>query len=159
MKSKPTLCCSIIDGGSDRNQIDEKIIPLRHKVLRPGRPIESCFFTDDRSEGAFHAIGMIDNQVIAIASFHKDKFAFFPCQNPYRLRGMAVDNQWQNLRLGEQLLNFCFSELQKKNCDLLWCNAREKAFSFYSRVGFIAHGELFDIPPVGLHKVLYKRLS
>lgn len=159
MKSKPILVCTLIDKNMDRSEIDKKIIPLRQKVLRPGRPIETCYFPEDHAESAFHAVGILDSKVVAIASFHKESFAIFPCQNPYRLRGMAVDDQWQNLGLGEQLLNFCFQELQRRKCDLLWCNAREKAFSFYTRVGFISHGDLFDIPPVGPHKVLYKRFS
>jgi hypothetical protein len=44
--------------------------------------------------------------------------------------------------------------IKQNQCTLLWCNAREKAMGFYTKVGFQPHGELFTIQNIGKHMLM-----
>ena len=51
-----------------------------------------------------------------------------------------------------------FKELKKRNCDMVWCNARLAAVPFYKSVGFKIIGDLFNIAGIGPHYYMYKEL-
>jgi GNAT superfamily N-acetyltransferase len=42
---------------------------------------------------------------------------------------------------------------------LLWCNARETAIGFYQRNGWTVESDRFDVPTVGPHVKMLKRLG
>ena len=133
--------------------------PLRKKVLRPGTDFKNYSNPQDDLHLSFHLGAFHQTNLIGIASFHEELFAQLPAQFPFRLRGMATDPDYQRKAVGKTLLEESFRLLSQKNCDLLWCNAREVAFLFYQRLGLQTVEPLFDIPGVGPHKVMYKYLS
>lgn len=132
----------------------EQTYPLRQKVLRPGKPLESCYFPEDQNPLGFHVGAFHQELLVGIASFHPEANPLFHAKNMFRLRGMAADSSLQNSGIGKKLLLFAFQELQKRNCDLLWCNARQIAYPFYEKLGFKYNSEEFDIPGVGPHKIM-----
>jgi GNAT superfamily N-acetyltransferase len=77
---------------------------------------------------------------------------------PYRLRGMATDPKYQNQGMGALLLQEGILHLKSIHCDLLWFNARLRAFAFYEKLGFHYHGKIFHMDKIGPHKVMYKHL-
>lgn len=131
--------------------------PLRHQ-MRPLRSIENQGNAEDSEPLTFHVGVFLDEKLLGIASFNHEPHKDFPAQNSYRLRGMASDECHQGLGIGRKTLLAGFAELRKRHCDLLWCNAREVAFPFYEKMGLSLHGPMFDIPTIGPHKVMYKRL-
>ena len=134
-------------------------LELRQKVLRPGLPPKDSHFVGDEDPETFH-LGLRkedDSRVLAIASFVKETNSQLGSNKAYRLRGMAVDPEYRRLRLGEKLLKAGEEGVRSRGADLLWFNARESAFSFYKACGYETLGELFDIPGVGPHKVMFKR--
>ena len=153
------------------------ILNLRSRVLRPGQDILRCQFPEDNEPTTFH-LGLIfdvnnfdkemtsnqhmenyssDKKVVCTGTFikqnHSDIF-FSNAKNAYRLRGMATDTNFQGNNLGSILLQTAIMILKSNNCDLLWFNAREKAYSFYCNNGFQYYGESFDIQDIGPHKVM-----
>ena len=52
-----------------------------------------------------------------------------------------------------------FEEIKKKKGTLLWCNARIIAVEFYKKIGFQIKGEEFDIPDIGKHYFMYKKIN
>ena len=160
------------------------VIPLRHKVLRPGQPIEKCFFEGDNDANSFHLAAFLNNEIVGVASFRADnsKFSSKPeivqlLQNqnkeltkslelsdsqplPYRLRGMAVDPTYQSKGIGKEILTegerICAEE---KKTNILWFNARKNAFNFYQKLGYVFNSEEFSIDGVGIHRVMAKFLS
>ena len=48
--------------------------------------------------------------------------------------------------------------IKQNLCSLLWCNARTSAMGFYQNVGFEKIGEEFDIPTVGPHVLMFKKI-
>jgi GNAT superfamily N-acetyltransferase len=147
---------------------------LRHSVLRPGFPRNTVHYEQDRWEGAFHLGVFLDENLITVGSFYKT-----PKLDPqilhlieedlkekglreheliYQLRGMATAPEFRNYGAGSLLLNAGKKILQSKGANLIWCNARELAFSFYRRLGFVEIGEFFNTYSVP-HKVMYKWLK
>ncbi len=139
---------------------DDETIDLRSRVLRPGQPIQACRYTEDKLSTTFH-LGIKHNGiVICNGTFILNVCSFFPQeQSAYRLRGMATDPEYRGLHLGSHLLKKAEQLLIEKQCHLLWFNARESAFPFYEKNGYTAIGDLFDIPTIGPHKVMYKWLQ
>jgi ribosomal protein S18 acetylase RimI-like enzyme len=48
--------------------------------------------------------------------------------------------------------------LKSQKVDLIWFNARENAADFYQKMGYEIMGNAFDIPDVGIHYVMWKKL-
>lgn len=132
--------------------------PLRWQVLRPGRPEESAHYKEDTDSRTFHVACFDACKVIGVATWYPEILDGFDAQTPFRLRGFATDPNYRRMGVGRQVMNASITLLQEKKCDFVWFFAREVAFEFYSSIGFQFHGDLFDIPMVGPHKVMYKYL-
>lgn len=136
----------------------QEILPLRQKVLRPGKSLRESTFEGDYGSATFHLAWKQDRKIRAVASFMQQEYTGFPSKNQYRLRGMAVAEAEQRKGLGSQLLKEGILILGTKKCQLLWFNARIGAVRFYKIHGFIPQGEIFEIPGVGPHFLMYKKL-
>lgn len=131
--------------------------PVRGAVLRQGKPIETCFFLGDDAEETTH-FGLFDyEKLIGVASIFKVNNENFEQNNQFQLRGMAILSEYQGLGFGNLLLKEVCKFVATKKAEVLWFNAREKAVNFYQNFGFSVLGNLFDIPGVGAHFVMFKR--
>jgi len=131
---------------------------IRHAVLRKGKPIEACSIPQDDLKSSFHFGLFYKNKLVGVCTFVIDQSPYFKDLNQYRLRAMGVLEQYQGLNFGKQLLNYGVSFLKEKNVDRLWFNARIIAVNFYKKNGFETIGDIFDIPNVGDHYVMHKKL-
>ncbi len=137
----------------------EDTLPLRMSVLRPGQPIENCRYKEDSLSTTFHLGASLEGKIVCNGTFMKDVCSHFTAEgSAYRLRGMATDPDFRGLKLGTRVLKQAEDALRLSGCKLLWFNARESAFAFYEKNGFIAIGDTFDIATIGPHKVMYKWL-
>jgi len=136
----------------------EQTLPVRHAVLRKGKPIEACPIPEDNLETTYHFGLFYNKKLVAVSSFVADKSPYFEESNQYRLRAMGVLEDYQGLKLGRQLLNFGVHFLKEKNVERLWFNARIIAVNFYKNNGFDTIGNIFDIPKVGDHFVMHKKI-
>ena len=136
-------------------------IDLRSRILRPGQPIENCIYEGDQDSSSFHlGIRNQDLKIICNGTFVKQQSDLFPtAKMAYRLRGMATDHLFQKQGFGSKVIEKAQQILKQKNADLLWFNARTSAELFYSKLGFSADPNIFDIPLAGPHKVMYKWLD
>jgi ribosomal protein S18 acetylase RimI-like enzyme len=64
---------------------------------------------------------------------------------------MAVDIDVQNQKFGARMMDYLQSQAIVQESGL-WCQARERAVSFYERAGFQVVGEPFDVPKIGEHR-------
>ncbi|MBO1511558.1 GNAT family N-acetyltransferase [Metabacillus bambusae] len=131
---------------------------IRHNVLRPNQSIEACKFENDHQEDSFHLGAFYRDTLISIASFHKEKNPCFDEELQYRLRGMATLTEYRKLKAGSSLLLHGEALLKEKNVQLWWCNARVSVSDYYKKFGLTEYGEVFDIEPIGLHKLMYKKI-
>lgn len=128
--------------------------PIRHKMLRPNGTVEDCMFQGDNDELTFHLGAFVDKKLVSVASFYFEKHPAFSDTYQYRLRGMATLSEYQGRGLSSALLRTAFPVIKQNQCTLLWCNAREKALGFYTKVGFSPSGELFNIQNIGKHMLM-----
>ena len=131
---------------------------LRHRVLRPHQAIEDCDYPNDRNPESFHLGVFLGEHLIGIGSFYAEKNDSLKGWKQYRLRGMATDPGLRGQGAGGKLIRFAIEHLRAQRADLLWCNVRDDATSFYKKLGFAPHGEPFLIEGIGMHEVLYLRL-
>lgn len=130
---------------------------LRHKVLWPHKVNTSdCFIDIDDEPLAFH-VGVFDeNDLISIGSFFAQPSPKIQAISPYRLRAMATDKSFHQRGAGKLLIEFAISVLKQRNCDVLWCDAREIAVGFYSSLGFSKIDQPYEIPIIGKHFFMWK---
>ena len=131
---------------------------LRHRVLRPHQTIEDCDYPNDRNPESFHLGVFIGEHLIGIGSFYAEKNDALKGWKQYRLRGMATHPDFRAQGAGAKLIRFAIEHLHAQRADLLWCNARENAKGFYEKLGFVIHGEPFQIAGIGEHFVMYRRI-
>lgn len=132
---------------------------VRQPVLRNGKPIESCVFDGDNLDTTFH-LGIYDatDKLIGVCSFFKNNHKLLSEALQYQLRGMAILDEYQGLGLGTIILTHGETLLKNQSTEIIWCNARENATTFYKKIGYQIIGDSFDIKDIGLHYSMYKTL-
>lgn len=132
---------------------------LRWRVLRGSRPGAPVTFPEDSRPGSFHLGVCQDDTILAVASFSAEATRCRPGCSAVRLRGMAVDEPFQQHGIGRLLVTTVVDRLRADGVDVLWCNARDSAGGFYARLGFEVVGEGFVLPESGIaHHVMVKDL-
>ncbi|WP_255572917.1 GNAT family N-acetyltransferase [Hanstruepera marina] len=131
--------------------------PVRHPILRKGRPIEDCAFELDNEETTFHLGLFFKNNLVGVASFIKNNNKLFHETTQYQLRGMAVLTAYQKKGLGNLLIE-AGEDMLLKHCSRLWLNARQIALGFYKNKGYKIIGEPFEIINIGTHYTMTKEL-
>ena len=132
---------------------------LRTKILRPGQPVELCRYAEDDLPTTFHLGILENNEVICNGTFMQQPSGhplLQTARRPYRLRGMATAKSHQGKGYGREIILFAEYELQQRDCDLLWFNARVSAEGFYRKLGYTAIEDIFNIDSIGPHKIMYK---
>ena len=134
------------------------VLHLRNQILRNGKlTLEECIVELDNAPKSFHLGFLVDEQIACVASFHQKPNDGFTGLG-YQLRGMATDQHFQRKGYGNRVMNFAIVYLRGQNANYLWCNAREKAFKFYLGLGFEFISDKFEIPGIGIHRVMYLKI-
>lgn len=132
--------------------------PVRHEVLRKGKPIETCQFKGDDDENTTHFGLFLEDKLVGIISIFKENNNLFPESKQFQIRGMAVLEEFQGKGFGAELVKEAENHSINLNTDLIWFNAREKAVPFYEKLNYKITGDPFLIPDVGIHFVMYKKI-
>lgn len=137
----------------------EMTYSIRHRILRPHQTLEDCKYNTDYETGTFHVGAFYQGKLISIASFCLENYPDFPIETQYRLRAMATLEEFRKMGAGRAVIKFAESSIKEKGVDLLWCKGRATVQEYYEKLGFRAHGEVFDYPPIGPHIIMYKKLQ
>ena len=137
----------------------EDIFELRHAILRPHLPRETAVYDVDSWPETRHFAAWDDGRVVGTVTI-------FPMAlderetNAWQLRGMAVADAARGLGVGRKLLAAVDEHLRRlaPPTPLLWCNARVTAIGFYQRCGWEVISDVYDVPTVGPHVKMIKRL-
>lgn len=135
----------------------DEVIPLRHEILRKGRPVETAFFPEDKEANTRH-FGLYDEteKIICCLTIIPKSYKE---QEAWQLRGMATREDWQGKGIGSELVAKSIDFVQSfEKKSLIWCNAREKACRFYEKLGWKIDSDRFDIEPIGPHFKMMKEL-
>lgn len=131
---------------------------IRQLILRPNGTEKDCHFEGDNEDQTFHLGAFVDSQLVSIASFFFERHPKFDEPYQFRLRGMATLNEHRMKGLSSALLNRGFPIVKQNQCHLVWCNARLEAVGFYLKNGFEKVSEEFDVPNIGPHILMVKKL-
>ncbi len=133
------------------------ILPLRQAVIIAGTDRDSPYFPGDDAPETRHVGVFATTTCVGCATLLRSTWEEAPA---WQLRGMAVATDLQRQGIGRLLLAFLEDELPRIAPGIgIWCNAREKAVSFYSNAGFQLVSERFHIEHVGPHYRLFKRFN
>ncbi len=132
---------------------------LRHQVLRPNQTLKDCKYPLDFEELSLHLGAFVNNKLISVGSFYYERNDAFSDNDQYRLRGMATNPEYRSLGAGSKIMQHAIDNLGERNSDVLWCNARITVSDFYKKLGMKEHGEVFEIEPIGPHKLMYVRFK
>jgi predicted GNAT family N-acyltransferase len=133
-------------------------IPLRHAILRPGRPVETARMTGDDEKTTRHLGAFRDGKLVAVLSLFAREMPERPGKRGFQLRGMGTAPEARGMGLGKLLVAAAQKFAKKKHAEILWCNARVSAAEFYRKLGFEIIGEQFEIAEVGPHFRMVLRL-
>ena len=133
--------------------------PVRHPVLRPGKPVESCIFDGDDLPSTIHLGVFNDDRAVGVLSIFEMKTPLLDGEKQFQLRGMAVLPEYQKKGLGELLMQGAEDTIAAKGGKAIWFNAREVAVGFYEKMGYAITGEPFSIGDIGIHHVMYRQLG
>ena len=136
----------------------ERIRPLRHSELRKGQDFSTTSYLKHYEIDTFHIAYISNEKIVTCATFYPEKSTKIKIENAYRLRGVATDSRFKRKGYASNLMAESFKELKKRDCNMVWCNARLVAVDFYKSVGFKITGELFDIKGIGPHYYMYKEI-
>ena len=125
--------------------------PLRRRVLRPHESLEELA---SHEPPGVHAVGAFDGgELIAVG---------FVCPDgepgEWRVRGMATLPAFRGRGAGAAILAGLIDHARAQGATRVWCNARTPALSLYARAGFEPESEEFDIPGIGPHVVMARRV-
>jgi len=137
----------------------EDVIEMRHLILRSGQPRSSCYYPEDAYKNTLHFAASDSDEIIGIASVYKESHPDFSLKQSWRIRGMAVLENYQGHQIGTQLLQACINHAIKNKGDVIWCNARVNVIKFYKQSGFKIIGDEFELPNIGPHFLLAKNLG
>jgi len=130
---------------------------LRIDILRKGIA-ENYIFKGDEDKTTFHLGAFSDDKIIGIATFIKNDYQLFTTKLSYQIRGMAINQAYQNTGIGNSVLLESYIILKYKKCNILWCNAREIAVDFYHKQNFKIIGSSFNITGIGKHFIMFKKI-
>ena len=135
----------------------DEILALRHAVLRPGRPLATARFDGDEDATTVHVGAFDGERVVGCATLVR---RVFDGEDALQLRGMATAPDRARQGVGLAVLRFVEETVAPAwRVRLLWCNARTGARDFYADAGWDVVSEVFDIPDVGPHVRMARRLT
>ncbi len=101
-----------------------EILPIRHSVMWPNKPIEYIQLIND--EDAKHFGLFVHGEIASIISLFEEN-------DEVQFRKFATLVKFQGLGYGTILLNKIIEIVQKKGFKKLWCNARVEKSKFYRK--------------------------
>ena len=137
--------------------------PMRRYLLRPMLPASASRYSGDDQVGAIHLGAFADlgggEELVGTVSFlPRTQRGEFDTR-VYQLQGMVTLPAVRNQNIGAALAQHGIALIQERDAELIWCNGRTSAASFYERLGFKSVGEEFVTPGTGPHFRFVRDLS
>ena len=148
----------------------EVLKAVRFEVLWPHlHSSKEAIIDIDDSEGAIHLAGVVDSEVVGCASLFLQDCSrypgFFSEAKVYRLRAMGVLDSVRGTGVGTEIIEKAELLCSENGANVIWCDAREIAWGFYSKNGFVYAScengydcEAYQVRNVGIHKMMYKNI-
>ena len=157
--------------------VSQEVQELRHRVLWPHKPHpEACVIDIDKAPHAIHLGAFVDagedwgidlpnhqGQLVGACSLFDQHCTRVDVPwnegDGLRLRVMGTLPEVRGWGAGAALIARAAEEVCAQGRVALWCDAREVAFGFYERMGFVFLNDTYDIPDIGPHRTMALDLS
>jgi len=153
----------LLDGRIARVTVDV-VRPLRHAVLRPGKPWDSAHYPGDDNPASAHfaVTGRLSEaegtNVFSVGTILSELPNWLETDEPvWRIRGMATRSDARSSGLGSVVLTNLLTYAESAGGGVIWCTARTGALPFYERQGFVPRGELHRVPGLGPHQTMWRQ--
>lgn len=131
--------------------------PIRKDELRKNVSLSHKMVGDEEPD-TLHLGIFVEGELGGIVSLMKASIPDFKDEPQYQIRGMATASRHQGKGFGKKLLEEAEKRLKAKGVEFIWCNARVVALDFYLKMGYEIYGPVFELPEIGPHYRMYKRL-
>ncbi len=133
--------------------------PLRQRILRPQQRVEELVYPHDDDVDTLHVAAFVDGALVGTATIHPDPMPDGRAPDAWRIRGMATTPEMRRKGCGVALVKACLDHASTRGGRVVWCNARTSASAFYASLGFVTQGDEFELPGIGPHYVMMKRVA
>ncbi|MBZ5796140.1 GNAT family N-acetyltransferase [Burkholderia contaminans] len=123
----------------------EQTYPLRAAILLNGN-LDACELPGDIEATTLHLAIRNPAGIVAVASLREERRDDDPAHAAWRLRGMAVQPEVRGMGFGRVLVQIAVRHAQTHGAELVWCTARESAYRFYEKLGFVPDASLMTMP-------------
>ena len=132
------------------NVSPDEVAEVRRLSLYPFKPAGRKINDEMKANsGTVFAGAFLENKPIGcIAVLPEPKY---DCQ--WRIRWFGVLTEERGQGIGTKLVMAVQQEALKKQLSL-WAEVRIKAIPVYDRLGFESLGDFFDLPEIGVHRVM-----
>ena len=131
--------------------------PIRKEELRKNVSLSHKMVGDEEPD-TLHLGFFTDGELAGIVSLMRSSLPAFKETFQYQIRGMATASSHQGKGFGKRLLEEAENKLKVMGVEFIWCNARVIALDFYLKMGYEIYGPVFELPEIGQHYKMYKRL-
>jgi len=130
----------------------EQTREVRRSVLRPHQDTSELVYPGDDDAESMH-LGVLNGALIVaiLSMYHAPREGEV---SGWRIRGMASLPEVRGMGYGRELVETARDRAWGIDRAEIWCNARESAFGFYEKLGFVVAGDLFEIDGIGVHAVM-----
>ena len=136
----------------------EEARPLRLRVLRPGQPPETVVYPADALPDTVHFGAFDAGALVGIGTLQRSPDPKSGAAS-WQLRGMATAPEARGQGHGAAIVRAAEAHVLANGGREMWFNARVVALGFYERLGYVREGPEFDIPAIGPHYVMRKKLG
>jgi GNAT superfamily N-acetyltransferase len=136
-------------------------------VLRPHESEADQALPDDDAPGTVTFAALVGDEVVGSV-----RVAWSPVpavlagavpsgadEEGWQLRAMATREDVRRQGIGASLVDRVVDHVAAHGGGVLWCNARLGAVALYRRAGFLEAGEVFELPAIGPHVVMGRRVA
>ncbi len=126
------------------------VMPIRREIFIIEQQVPEELEWDEFDQDALHAIVKKEQEVIGTARLIIDKAIA-------RIGRMAIKQDFRGQGIGQEMLEALVTKSLELHVTLIKLHAQVHAVSFYAKLGFEAHGEIFSeagIDHVNMQKVL-----
>ncbi|HEX6230125.1 MAG TPA: GNAT family N-acetyltransferase [Actinomycetota bacterium] len=131
---------------------------LRHRLLRPHQRPEELVYPGDHLPDALHLGAFERGALVGVASICREPPPGSEEPRAWRIRGMATEPAVRGRGIGGELLGRCVAHAAERGAAVVWCSARVRAEPFYRRHGFAVVRGPYDVPAIGPHVEMRRRL-
>ena len=135
-----------------------ELLFLRSKILRNDLDPYKCRFLGDDFIDTYHLGAFNLDNLVGGVTLINNKCEKMEIKNCYQMRGLCVDDSFQNRGIGKKLVKKVEEKLKKLKIDNIWMNARESAIQFYLNLNYTNTNIKYSIGQIGLHFLMYKKL-